>query len=204
MRKQILEGRKVEAPNLLVLLGRQSALAAVLGVHGTHTVTTLTRHLEAMVQNGHEVRVGFTVGQPLPGQLKHLSCTFCVYVNLFYRKPKPSQSSSFLIPQYRKSTHNASTSESCHLGNRTSTLLTGCTGPHQLRTRILRGKSYDQRSHSRAVSRIHTSSNLLANSSSSSFRSISKKSKCLKGNGTKVTKSKTSQKQAQRTWEADV
>lgn len=62
------------------------------------TVPALTRHLEAMVQDGHEVRVGFAVSQPLPGQLKHLSCTFCVYVNLVYRKNKSELDINFLIP----------------------------------------------------------------------------------------------------------
>lgn len=71
-------------------------MGAGLGLHGAHTATALTRHLEAMVQNGHEVRVGFTVGQPLPGQLEHLSCTFCVYVNLFYRKNKAESNIHFL------------------------------------------------------------------------------------------------------------
>ena len=28
------------------------------------------------------------MGEPLPGQLKHLSSTFCVYVNLFHIKKK--------------------------------------------------------------------------------------------------------------------
>lgn len=51
-------------------------------------INILTRHLEAVVQDGHEVRVSFTMGQPLPRQLKHLSCTFCVYVNLFRMKKK--------------------------------------------------------------------------------------------------------------------
>lgn len=144
------------------------------------TVPALTRHLEAMVQDGHEVRVGFTVSQPLPGQLKHLSCTFCVYVNLVYRKNKSELDIHFLIPL---------TQEECtpcrySLGNknRASTLLASCTGPHQQRADISRGKPYDLSSRIIIIIRIHTSSNLLANSSSSSFRSISKKSKCLKGN----------------------
>lgn len=42
----------------------------------------LTRHLETVVQDGHKVRVGLCVSQPLPRQLKHLSCAFGVYVNL--------------------------------------------------------------------------------------------------------------------------
>lgn len=62
------------------------------------TALPLTRHLETMVQNGHEVRVGFTVSQPLPGQLKHLSGTFCVYVDLFHRENKPGSDSNVMIP----------------------------------------------------------------------------------------------------------
>ena len=46
------------------------------------------------MQDGHEVRVSFTVGEPLPGQLKHLSSTFCVYVNLFHIKKKTVKSIS--------------------------------------------------------------------------------------------------------------
>lgn len=49
-------------------------------VFAPHTV--LTRHLETVVQDGHKVRVRLCVSQPLPRQLKHLSCTFGVYVNL--------------------------------------------------------------------------------------------------------------------------
>lgn len=66
----------------------QSALDTVPRLYGTHAVRALTRHLQAMVQNGHEVGVGFAVGEPPPGQLKHLSGAFCVYVNLVYRKNK--------------------------------------------------------------------------------------------------------------------
>lgn len=69
-----------------------------------------------MVQNGHEVGVGFAVGQPSPGQLKHLSGAFCVYVNLVYRKTKPNQTSNSLILPIKE---DANTIESCHLGNRT-------------------------------------------------------------------------------------
>lgn len=63
-----------------------------------YITNTLTRHLEAVVQDGHEVRVSFTMGQPLPGQLKHLSCTFCVYMHLF-RMEKKSKS-NIQVPQF--------------------------------------------------------------------------------------------------------
>lgn len=42
----------------------------------------LTRHLETVVQDGHKVRVRLGVRQPLPRQLKHLSRTFGVDVDL--------------------------------------------------------------------------------------------------------------------------
>lgn len=43
----------------------------------------LTRHLETVVQDGHKVRVRLGVRQPLPRQLKHLSRTFGVDVDLW-------------------------------------------------------------------------------------------------------------------------
>lgn len=49
-------------------------------VFAPHTI--LTRHLETVVQDGHKVRVCLCVSKPLSRQLKHLSCTFGVYVNL--------------------------------------------------------------------------------------------------------------------------
>lgn len=147
-----------------------------------------------MVQDGHEVRVGFAVSQPLPGQLKHLSRTFCVYVNLVYRKNKSELDINFLIPLTQEECTPCRYKWFCSLGsnNRALTLLASCTGPHQHRAYISGGKPYDLMRGIRIIIRIHTSSNLLANSSSSSFRSISKKSKCLKGNWTKISKSRTS------------
>lgn len=74
----------------------ERAFGSVPGLHGTHTVGALTRHLEAVVQDGHEVRVGFAVGQPPPGQLEHLRGAFCVYVNLVYRENRAESSIQLL------------------------------------------------------------------------------------------------------------
>lgn len=69
--------RDVAAP-----LGQGSCALKPLEACGFAPHTILTRHLETVVQDGHKVRVCLCVSKPLSRQLKHLSCTFGVYVNL--------------------------------------------------------------------------------------------------------------------------
>lgn len=70
------------------------------------------------MQDGHEVRVSFTVSQPLPGQLKHLSRTFCVYVNLFHGKKKSKPNTQVpQFPQRKVGESQANRSSSRHSGS---------------------------------------------------------------------------------------